>query len=624
MNIYLLRQELDCGKTIFDIALRVAFYARVSTDRDEQRGSLGNQISYFNDYIGGIASWNFAGGYIDEGVSGTSTAKRENFLKMIADAKLGKFDLIVTKEISRFSRSTLDSIKYTQELLECGVGVYFKSDNINTFYSDSELRLTIMSSIAQDEVRRLSERVKFGMKRAYEHGRVLGQSNIYGYDKQGGKLTINESQARFVRELFELYAQNKYGYKKVAQIMNERGFRNTLGGAIDPGTINGILTNPKYMGYYHGRKTESSDYKNKKNIKLPEQMQLKYKDENIPQIVSEELFSIVNNIIADRAKKYKTKSKGTQHRFAYSAKIKCEEHNNFYYRVMRNDRKVPQEIWCCKNYLAGGRANCKSPNIYTRDLDKLLACIGSGLLTAENTEQSMNALLDRYAGIGCDKQDVSEKISALTKECNKLDCKAERLLELYCNGEINKDTFAAQNSRIEEQRTQINRNIAQFNAEQNKNTSIEEIIGNARQFLSNISTADLAPLELAKEMLTSITVLADSTKKCIKLRVKMCYSNAVYEANDDTIILVWQTEVSPIVGTERQSEELINYLLAEFENDPQSIWATDLFGKSLHDVVKEGLSNKIAGVPEDARVKLQTTLTRMVNEGDGGMLCVLL
>jgi DNA invertase Pin-like site-specific DNA recombinase len=168
------------GKTIYDFPLRVTYYARVSTDKDERLNSLDNQKFYFDDFIKKCPNWTFAEGYIDEGISGTTAAKRDSFLRMVEDANQGLFDLILTKEISRFSRSTLDSIKYTQDLLSCGVGVLFQSDNINTILPDSELRLTIMASVAQEEVRKLSERVRFGMKRSIEKNRALGNSAIWG------------------------------------------------------------------------------------------------------------------------------------------------------------------------------------------------------------------------------------------------------------------------------------------------------------------------------------------------------------------------------------------------------------------------------------------------------------
>ena len=172
MDILSIRTALRT-RSIYDLPLRVTFYARVSSDTDEQLNSLDNQIAYYETFIKKNAAWTFVPGYIDEGLSGISTKKRKHFNEMIADAKEGIFDLIITKEISRFARNTLDSLQYTRELLSFGVGVFFQNDNINTLDEDAELRLTIMSSIAQDELRKLSSRVKFGHQQAIKSNVVL-------------------------------------------------------------------------------------------------------------------------------------------------------------------------------------------------------------------------------------------------------------------------------------------------------------------------------------------------------------------------------------------------------------------------------------------------------------------
>ena len=161
VTIRRLREQIRQGKTIYDLPLRVTFYARVSTEKVEQQGSLENQIQYYTEFIQKNPNWTYVPGYIDEGISGTSTYKRDSFLRMIEDAKRGVFAFIITKEISRFARNTLDSIQYTQELLDNNVGVLFQNDNINTLDSDSEFRLIVMAGVAQDEVRKLSERLKF-------------------------------------------------------------------------------------------------------------------------------------------------------------------------------------------------------------------------------------------------------------------------------------------------------------------------------------------------------------------------------------------------------------------------------------------------------------------------------
>ena len=198
MDVHTVRRQMRT-KSIYDIPLRVTFYARVSSEKDEQLNSLDNQISYYRNFIKKNANWEFVDGYIDEGLSGMSTKKRENFHNMVNDAKDGLFDLVITKEITRFARNTLDSIQYTRELLSCGVGVFFQNDNINTLDEDSELRLTIMSGIAQDELRKLSSRIKFGHQEAIKKSVVLGNSRIFGYRKDNKRLVIDEKEAEMVR-----------------------------------------------------------------------------------------------------------------------------------------------------------------------------------------------------------------------------------------------------------------------------------------------------------------------------------------------------------------------------------------------------------------------------------------
>ena len=194
MDIHTIRQQLRT-KSIYSIPLRVTFYARVSSESDEQLNSLGNQITYYESLIKKNSAWTFVKGYIDDGLFGISTKKRERFNQMISDAKSDMFDLIITKEISRFACNTLDPLKYTRELLNDGVGVFFQNDNIITLDEDSELRLSIMSSIAQDELRKLSSRVKFGHQQAIKSNVVLGNSSIFGYRKDDKRLVIDKSQA---------------------------------------------------------------------------------------------------------------------------------------------------------------------------------------------------------------------------------------------------------------------------------------------------------------------------------------------------------------------------------------------------------------------------------------------
>ena len=294
MNIYKIRQALR-NKSIYDIELRVVYYARVSTEKDEQKNSIKNQRKHFEDLIKSNSNWIFAGGYIDDGISGIHADKREEFQRMVKDAKNGKFDLILTKEISRFARNTLDSIQYTRELLSYGVCVWFQNDNINTIDDDSEFRLTIMAGVAQDEIRKLSSRVKFGHAQAIKNGVVLGNSHIYGYNKENGILTINEDEAAMVRMIFDKYA-NGWTTPKLETLLYDMGYRNYKGGKINRRVISHIITNPKYKGWYAGGKVKIVDMFTKKQEFLPEDEWNMYKDDgsHVPAIVTERVWNQAN------------------------------------------------------------------------------------------------------------------------------------------------------------------------------------------------------------------------------------------------------------------------------------------------------------------------------------------
>ena len=302
MNVLKTREELIQGKTIYDMKLNVAYYARVSTDKNDQLNSLENQSKYFKEFIYENNNWSLVGAYIDEGISGTQVLNRDQFLNMINDSKKGKIDLILTKEISRFSRNVIDSIKYTEELLSNGTIVYFLSDNINTIYPDSEFRLALMSSLAQDEIRKLSERVKFGIKRKIKDKKIIG-SKLTGYYIKDGKLIINDNEREIIEILFKLYSTGKYSFKKISQILSNKGYLNRYGKAYSDNTLKKMLLNPRYKGYYTANLTYVENYKTHKRRKVSEKERIIYKDKNIPVIIPPRLWNKANEIYNLKSKK---------------------------------------------------------------------------------------------------------------------------------------------------------------------------------------------------------------------------------------------------------------------------------------------------------------------------------
>ena len=473
MDIYDIRNALSSGRTIYDLPLRVTYYARVSTDKDEQLHSLSTQVRYYTEFIQRSPQWIFVEGYVDEGISGTSVGKRENFLRMVRDAQAGHFDFIVTKEISRFSRNTLDSIQYTQELLRCGVGVLFESDNINTLMPDAELRLTIMSSIAQDEVRKISERVKFGFKRAIENGVVLGNDRIWGYEKKDGRLVIKEDEAEMVRTIFNLYANERLGIRTIANTLGSMGYRNTKGSGFSFTTVRGILSNPKYKGYYCGRKSSKIDYKLKTIKHFPEEEWVMYKDEeNVPPIVSEELWDKANLILQKRSAKQSSEDKtGYQNRYPYSGKIICGIHKLPYYRSLYRYKSGNKEIWQCQEYSRKGREGCTSPILYTTELDEILRQVLEEL--SLNRTEIIHELVQIYQSIGNGSR-TEEDIARCKVNIDGILKRKDKLLDLSIDGRISDAEFSQRNDRFNEEIDKLHLRLKELEEEKRKN---QELLG---------------------------------------------------------------------------------------------------------------------------------------------------
>ncbi len=239
--------------------LRVCAYARVSTDKDDQANSYESQVRYFTEYIKQHSDWIFAGIYADEGISGTNTKKRHEFNRMIVDAENGLIDLILTKEVSRFARNTVDTLSITRSLKKKGIYVIFVNDNINTADGDGELRLSIMATIAQDESRKTSERVKWGQKRQMEKGVVFGR-DMLGYKVEGGKLYLNEKEAEIVKLIFHKFTNEGKGTHVIARELREAGISPMRVKEWSNTVILRVLRNEKYVGDLCQKKTYTPDY----------------------------------------------------------------------------------------------------------------------------------------------------------------------------------------------------------------------------------------------------------------------------------------------------------------------------------------------------------------------------
>ena len=483
--------------SIYDIPMRVTFYARVSSDTDEQLNSLDNQVSYYENFIKKNRAWTFVPGYVDEGLSGISTKKRRRFNEMISDAKDGVFDLIITKEISRFARNTLDSLQFTRQLLIYGVGVFFQNDNINTLDEDAELRLTIMSSIAQDELRKLSSRVKFGHQQAIKSSVVLGNSRIFGYKKEDKRLVIDESQAPMVRDLFRLYATGEYSMKQLEVLFYEQGYRNYNGNRIAHNTMSGIISNPKYKGYYVGNKVRIVDMFTKKQKILPPEDWVMFKDETgeiVPAIVSEEVWDKANEVLLRRSEDVKSRQGICNHANLLTGKLYCTHCGAPYYRrESKNKDGVVNSKWVCSGKINNGADSCPSFPIYEDEIKPILFEVFSE--TRVDVEALLDSYMEMFKSMETDTE-TANQIAEQQKIIQRAEQKKNKLLELVTTGAITVTNFKSMT-------TSCDKEIA---VAQDLITSLEEDLFNkeeARKHMNEIrSRLDAAVRDASTGMIT--------------------------------------------------------------------------------------------------------------------------
>lgn len=428
--------------------LRVAAYARVSTDSSDQLNSLENQISYFKKYITAHAEWEYTGIYVDEGISGTSVKKREGFRKMLEEGSNRKFDLLLTKEISRFARNTLDSIYYTRQLKDFGIGVIFLSDGINTLDADAELRLTIMASIAQEESRKTSVRIKWGQKRSMEQGVVFGR-DLLGYKVISGKLYVDIEEAKTVKTIFHKFIHERKGVYTIAKELTLAGIPTALHNQEWQGNvILKILKNEKYCGDLLQKKTYTPNYLlQEKKINNGQEDKVYLTNHHEP-IIERELFEKVQEELHNRSKIKRVKDKHTS-KYTFSGLIKCGICGSSYVvRKKTGNNGCEYRYWKCyeqvkhgkKHELSGVTSGCDNDGIADEDLKKLIMEL-IGMLRVE--EELVKDVVRRIPTEEDDKKSHTD-IRLLEKERSAILKKKERLLNLYLDEIINKEEYSTQ------------------------------------------------------------------------------------------------------------------------------------------------------------------------------------
>lgn len=361
---------------------KVAAYARVSTDHEEQQSSYEAQVSYYTDYIRGRSDWEFAGIFADEGISGCSIKGRKGFQTMIEEALAGKINLIITKSVSRFARNTVDSLSTIRKLKEHNVECYFEKENIWTFDSKCELLLSIISSISQEESRSISENVTWGHRRRMADGKVsVPFGRFLGYDRgEHGELVVNEKEAEIVREIYKLFLSGLTPHS-IAKTLTERGIP-TPGGKVkwSSSTVRSILTNEKYKGDALLQKTFTPDYLTKKTKKNDGQIPQYYVEGSHDGIITPEIYEAVQAEM-ERRKGNKSRYSGVD---ILASKLICGECGGFYSpKVWHSTDQYRRTIYQC-GHKYKGECKCSTPNLTAEEIQSTFLSAANELIANKN------------------------------------------------------------------------------------------------------------------------------------------------------------------------------------------------------------------------------------------------
>ena len=391
---------------------RVAAYARVSTDNEEQLTSYEAQVDYYTNYIKGRDDWEFAGVYTDEGITGTNTKKREGFKSMVADALDGKIDLIITKSVSRFARNTVDSLTTIRKLKENSIEVYFEKENIWTFDGKGELLLTIMSSLAQEESRSISENCTWGQRKRFADGKVTVPFNRFlGYDRgPDGNLVVNPEQAKLVQRIYGMFLQGRSPFQ-IATALTKEGIPSPGGkDHWNASNIRSILTNEKYKGDALLQKSYTVDFLTKKKKMNEGEIPQYYVRDNHEAIIPPETFEMVQTLMATR-KKGKNRLSSVS---IFSSKIKCADCGSWYGpKVWHSNDAYRKVIWQCNHKFEGEK--CGTPTLTEDKIKELFLRAANKVV---DQKEQFIAIYEQVLMKSLDTTALESELSELEAEIN--------------------------------------------------------------------------------------------------------------------------------------------------------------------------------------------------------------
>ena len=452
------------------MARKVAIYARVSTEHEAQISALENQVQYYDDILSRHADWTLVDRYIDEGITGTSIHKRESFMRMLKDAKEKKFDLIVTREVSRFARNTVDTLQQTRTLKTYGVEVWFTEDNIWTMNDeDGELRLSIMATLAQNESKKISQRVKAGQMISFKNGVLYGNGNILGYDRVGDKLIVNKEQADTVKRIFELYLAGN-GVRKIQDIMEQEGRRTATGlTRWQSGNINRVLRNPFYCGRIVYRKQYVPDYLVQKKINNYGAVDKVYVEGSHEKLVSPEDFDRAQEIrakhrIGKRDKRGRSVGQSPcKHIWGNKVVCTCGHAMNRRIAHKANDGTLSYIYQCYGQLRTGTPAGrlkkgldiegiCDNSSFMEWKLEVQADFVFKKLLGNKDAiyKEAM-AMAQDVAEVKAPERNDKERLEANNRQIEKLNRQLANLVDMCSEGDISREVFRSKKKKLEDQ-----------------------------------------------------------------------------------------------------------------------------------------------------------------------------
>lgn len=371
-------------------AVRVAAYARVSSDKDAMLHSLSSQVSYFSKMIQSHDSWKYVGVYSDEGMTGTKI-KRDGFTRMLQDAKAGKIDIIIAKSLSRFARNTVDCLKTIREMKAINVDIYFEEQNIHTLSSNGEFLISLLAGYAQEESRQCSENTLWRVRKNFAEGKPYGGASMLGYKLEKGKFTVVPEEAAIVRRIFDLYLAGN-GFCKICRKLTDEGIKSYTGKAWNKSAIGEVISNVTYTGNLCLQKTFRENHITKKTKRNKGEKPMYVVDGNHEPIISQEEFDRAQNM---RKAKAVGKSGGRSGpAYPFTGLIHCGECG----RLFKHKVTKYYESWCCSQYDELGKAYCASKRIRDDVLRKACAAaLGIGLFDEKIFKGNVKRI-DAYNG----------------------------------------------------------------------------------------------------------------------------------------------------------------------------------------------------------------------------------